>query len=465
SGTLSFAAGQTSRTFTVQTAQDNVYEGSETMSVTLSGATNGAAIGDGTGIGTILDDDARTAPTICNVGCATAPESANDVHTSYLVHTVTLSGASTTPTTYAFGLAGGTATAGVDFGTAITFSNGVTISGSNITVPAGVTSFTVTYPTLKDHLDEHTETTLLTVGGKTGTGYITNVDTPLVLDLNGDGVHSVGLDAGVNFDVNNDGVARNVGWVSAQDGLLVRDINGDGQINNGSELFGSGTSDGQGGKTRDGFQALAQLDSNQDGIINSLDLGFNELQVWRDLDTDGVTDQGELVSLRSVGVQSLNLAHTVSDAAESGNLHMLLGDYTSTDGQTREMTDVFFGAGDRIAAEAVAMHGQAAAATGLTSDAEASVWKVGTEDGNLLVKGFDVQHDVLDLRDLLPGEQGGDLDGLLSIKREGSSTVIDVKDGSGNDHSIILAGVDLLGSSTDQQIIQELLNNHKIVTD
>ncbi|MBV5344205.1 MAG: type I secretion C-terminal target domain-containing protein, partial [Rhodoferax sp.] len=212
-------------------------------------------------------------------------------------------------------------------------------------------------------------------------------------------------------------------------------------------------------------QALSLLDSNQDGLINSLDLGFNELQVWQDLNTDGVTDRGELLSLQSVGVQSLNLGYSLSDNVENGNLHLLLGDYTTTDGQTREMTDVFFATGDRVAAEAVAMQGSEAVATGLTSDAEASVWKVGAEDGNVLVKGFDVQHDVLDLRDLLSGDQGNDLDGLLSMKTEGSSTVIGVKDGAGVDHSIILAGVDLLGGGSDQQIIHDLLNNHKIVTD
>ncbi|MBN0990037.1 Calx-beta domain-containing protein, partial [Amphritea pacifica] len=41
SGTLTFAAGVTSQTFTVQTTQDAVFEGDETFSVNLSNATNG----------------------------------------------------------------------------------------------------------------------------------------------------------------------------------------------------------------------------------------------------------------------------------------------------------------------------------------------------------------------------------------------------------------------------------------
>ena len=45
-------------------------------------------------------------------------------------------------------LADGTATAGTDYTNAPTFSNGVTLAAGVLTVPAGVTTFTVTYPTL-----------------------------------------------------------------------------------------------------------------------------------------------------------------------------------------------------------------------------------------------------------------------------------------------------------------------------
>jgi len=56
------------------------------------------------------------------------------------------------------------------------FSNGVTISGGTITVPAGVTSFTVTVAGVQDTLDEAAETVPLSVGGMTGTGTITDDD-------------------------------------------------------------------------------------------------------------------------------------------------------------------------------------------------------------------------------------------------------------------------------------------------
>jgi hypothetical protein len=43
---------------------------------------------------------------------------------------------------------------------------------------------------------------------------------------------------GVYFDIDNDGFAERVGWVSPQDGQLARDLNGNGKIDDITELFG-----------------------------------------------------------------------------------------------------------------------------------------------------------------------------------------------------------------------------------
>lgn len=57
SDTLTFTAGQTSKTITIATIDDSSAESFETMSVTLSGATGGAAISTATGTGMIDDND------------------------------------------------------------------------------------------------------------------------------------------------------------------------------------------------------------------------------------------------------------------------------------------------------------------------------------------------------------------------------------------------------------------------
>ena len=86
--------------------------------------------------------------------------------------------------------------------------------------------------------------------------------------------------------------------------------------------------------------------------------------------------------------------------------------------------------------------------------------------------------DVLDLRDLLQGENSspGSLDNYLHFRVEGGATIVDISSSGGFaagysaaavDQQIVLAGVDLSagGLTTDQLIIQDLLNRNKLITD
>lgn len=226
SGTLTFAAGVTSQTVTVPIINDTTAEASETFTVTLSDVTN-ATLSDGTGVGTILDNDST--PTIASVSSVSANEG------TALVHTVTLSNASSSVTTYVLSLTGGTATAGTDFDATPSFSNGVTISGSTIMVPANVTSFTVSYSTTNDTSFESYETALLSVGGVTASGTIADNDTAASFSLavlngsNGfrlDGVtaaDAAGAPAVTAGDVNGDGFTDLiVGAYNASPGALTR---------------------------------------------------------------------------------------------------------------------------------------------------------------------------------------------------------------------------------------------------
>jgi hypothetical protein len=171
---------------------------------------------------------------------------------------------------------------------------------------------------------------------------VTANNTPLVLDLDGNGIQTLSAQNGVIFDVNNDGVVEKTGWVSRTDGLLVRDINRDGIINNGGELFGEGTVLANGSKAADGYVALSAIDSNLDGVIDAKDAAFSQLLVWTDKDSDGISDTGELASLSDAGIASLSLNATASTEMNNGNLLGLMGSFTTTDGITHTMGDVWF---------------------------------------------------------------------------------------------------------------------------
>jgi hypothetical protein len=133
-----------------------------------------------------------------------------------------------------------------------------------------------------------------------------------------------------------------VGWVGGADGLLVLDRNANGRIDDGRELFGAITPLPDGSRAGHGFNALAALDSNHDGVVNAADGQFRQLQVWIDGNHDGVTDAGELKGLVELGITGLNLAHVASDRVDHGNGIGLVGSYTTADGSEREMADVWF---------------------------------------------------------------------------------------------------------------------------
>jgi Ca2+-binding RTX toxin-like protein len=166
---------------------------------------------------------------------------------------------------------------------------------------------------------------------------------PLVLDLDGDGVETINVDVGVHFDHDGNGIAEATGWIGSDDGLLVWDRNGNGKIDNGSELFGNNTRLTDGSIAANGFLALSSLDSNFDGYFNASDASFSSLRVWRDVNVDGRVNAGELLTLSVAGVQSISLSYADgmrSDA--SGNEHRQLGQYMTSTGAIRSVEDIWF---------------------------------------------------------------------------------------------------------------------------
>ncbi|MGX5648962.1 hypothetical protein ACWKW4_01750 [Hydrogenophaga borbori] len=130
---------------------------------------------------------------------------------------------------------------------------------------------------------------------------------PLVLDLDGDGLELSAASGNVLVDHNADGIKTGTGWARPDDGFLVRDLNGNGSIDSGRELFGVDTVKSNGQLASQGFDALADLDSNGDGQITSADAAWGQLQVWRDANQDGISQAGELSGLDALGITRLGL--------------------------------------------------------------------------------------------------------------------------------------------------------------
>ena len=156
SGDVIIPAGQTSRTFTVAVIGDRLAEPTETFAVNLSAPTN-ASIGDGQGIGTILDNEPRIS--INDVQC----DGGNGKTPKLFTFTVRLSAAYDQAVTVNYATANGTATAGSDYQS----------KTGTVTFAPGETSKTITVAVNGDRQKESNETFFVNLSGAIG-GEITD---------------------------------------------------------------------------------------------------------------------------------------------------------------------------------------------------------------------------------------------------------------------------------------------------
>ncbi|MDY0961921.1 MULTISPECIES: hypothetical protein [Massilia] len=140
-----------------------------------------------------------------------------------------------------------------------------------------------------------------------------NAPTPLIVDLNGDGARTISAhESQVFFDTVGDGIARKTGWVDQADAFLVQDSNSNGAIDDITELFG-------GSGRAAGFKKLATLDSNSDGYITASDSAYDTLLLWKDSNSDGISNPDELILLAEIGLTSIDLAYETVNIYDNGN--------------------------------------------------------------------------------------------------------------------------------------------------
>ncbi|MCG3879282.1 Calx-beta domain-containing protein, partial [Psychrobacter sp. Ps6] len=208
---VTIPAGQTTApVITVTIADDVVYEQTEDLVLEISTPVN-ATIGTDSATGVILDESNDPANPGSNTEGDKPVVSVSDASADeggILTHTVTLSNPTEVAVSYPFVISDDTATVGSDYDNAPVFSNGVVLNADGtITIPAGVTSFTVSYPALNDDLDELTETTTLTIGTGVGTGTITDTDLSPVINITASGDATEGAGDSIVFSINQTGLS------------------------------------------------------------------------------------------------------------------------------------------------------------------------------------------------------------------------------------------------------------------
>ena len=175
--------------------------------------------------------------------------------------------------------------------------------------------------------------------------YLFDIYDPLVLDLNGDSKISTinRNDSNSYFNHDGDNIKYRTSWIGKEDGILVIDKNGNGTIDNGNELFGNFTTKNNGDMANNGFEALKDYDTNGDLIIDYRDDKFSELKIWQDLNSDGISQSGELKTLKEVGISRLNLSYdkTYKDLGDKNSITHI-GSFLRNDGTTSSMVDVNF---------------------------------------------------------------------------------------------------------------------------
>lgn len=108
--------------------------------------------------------------------------------------------------------------------------------------------------------------------------------------------------ARVTFDLDGDGPRAYSSWTaSSKAGWLVYDGARSGKITSGLELFGRNTF---WIFWRDGYEALSALDADNNGWIEGEET--DGLAIWNDRNGNGVSEPGEVVSLRDCGIEALS---------------------------------------------------------------------------------------------------------------------------------------------------------------
>ena len=148
-------------------------------------------------------------------------------------------------------------------------------------------------------------------------------------------MHLTQLNPALNFDHNSNDFKEATGWISNDDAFLTYDKNGNGIIDDGSDMFGETNA-------ANGFEALKKFDDNKDGKIDENDVIWQKLSLWRDINSDAKTDEGELISIKDTDIKSIDLNYSNTHIASNGNTIEQVSKVEFKDGSSTTANDVNF---------------------------------------------------------------------------------------------------------------------------
>ncbi len=178
-GTLTFAGGETSKSFTIQICDDSIFEGNETVNLALSNVTGGSMLGtQNTAVLTIVDNEVAMPGTLA---LSSSTYSVGEGDTSLTV-TVNRTGGTDGAVSVPYTLTDGTATGGAT----CAGSNDYINTGGTVNFAAGQASQTFTVTICEDGVVEGNETFNVNLGTATGGATVGTPSTATVTIVDND---------------------------------------------------------------------------------------------------------------------------------------------------------------------------------------------------------------------------------------------------------------------------------------
>ena len=172
---------------------------------------------------------------------------------------------------------------------------------------------------------------------------------PLLIDLGRDGFEFSQENSGIWFDLFDTGTEEVFQWVAfgTNDAFLAVDLNANSLIDNGSELFGVGTTlIKKNKKAKHGFKALKQYDAkrlggNKDGRLNQKDKIWDKLLLWNDINANGFSEPDEITYVKDSVIIEIKLSYKVKKIVVNNN-RLRLWSLAKSDKIEYDLVDIYF---------------------------------------------------------------------------------------------------------------------------